>query len=61
MKRSQPLNTPAILFIHLFYNHADDEDKGSPDNKQIIRKVKVEDLKERPVKKEHPEKKEEEP
>jgi hypothetical protein len=61
MKRSQPLNTPATLFIHLFYNHADDKDKSSPDNKEILRDGKVEDLKERPVKKKYPGKKEEKP
>jgi hypothetical protein len=61
MKSSQPLNTPAALFIHLSYDHEHDEDKGPPDNKKIILKGKIEDLKERPVKKEYPKKKDEEP
>jgi hypothetical protein len=61
MKRSQPLNTIVTLLIHLFYEHADDNNKGSPEAEQIIRKGKVKDLKKRPVKKENSEEKEEKP
>ncbi len=49
MKRSQPLNTLTALSIHLFYDHAEDDYKGSPDYKKIIWKVEVEDFKEGPV------------
>ncbi len=61
MKRSQPLNTLAALFVHLFDKKTDCNDEGAPYAEQIKGQIEVEYLEKRPVKKKHPAEEEKKP